>query len=155
MSILQTGDKAPEFTLATDTMGDISLSDFAGKKVVLFFYPKDNTPGCTVETNEFNALSDTFKDQNCVIIGVSPDNIASHAKFRKKYDLTVILASDESHEMLETYGVWQQKKNFGKEYMGIVRTTYLIDEQGIIAEAWTKVQVKNHVQTVLDRLKNS
>lgn len=153
MSELQVGDTAPEFTLATDTHGDISLGDFKGKNIVLFFYPKDDTPGCTIESNEFSAAFDNFEAENCVIIGVSPDNIASHAKFRNKYDLTVILASDESHEMLEAYGVWQTKKNFGKEYMGIVRTTYLVNTEGKVAQAWTKVKVENHVQQVLDAVK--
>lgn len=155
MSELQIGDIAPEFTLATDTHGDISLSDFKGQNVVLFFYPKDNTPGCTVESNEFSAAFDDFTAENCVIIGISPDNIASHAKFRTKYNLTVILASDESHKMLEAYGVWQTKKNFGKEYMGIVRTTYLVNTLGEIAQAWKKVKVKEHVQNVLDALKTN
>uniref|UniRef100_A0A2A4YVR0 thioredoxin-dependent peroxiredoxin n=1 Tax=OCS116 cluster bacterium TaxID=2030921 RepID=A0A2A4YVR0_9PROT len=152
MSELQVGAEAPDFTLATDTAGDINLSDYKGQKVILFFYPKDDTPGCTIESNEFSDLNDKFKAKNCVVIGVSPDNVASHAKFRNKYGLNVLLASDESHDILSTYGVWQQKKNFGKEYMGIVRTTYLIDETGVIAQIWNKVKVKDHVQIVLDSL---
>lgn len=150
MSGLQIGDSAPAFTLATDTVGDISLADYKGQKVVLFFYPKDDTPGCTIESNEFSAEIEEFKAQNCVVIGISPDNVQSHAKFRNKYELKVILAADESHDMLTTYGVWQQKKNFGKEYMGVVRTTYLIDEKGVIAQIWHKVKVEGHVQVVLD-----
>lgn len=150
MNELKIGASAPGFTLATDTIGDIKLSDYKGQKVILFFYPKDDTPGCTIESNEFSALNDEFKAQNCVVIGVSPDGVESHAKFRNKYGLEVILASDESHEMLATYGVWQEKKNFGKEYMGIVRTTYLIDENAVITQIWHKVKVEGHVQTVLD-----
>lgn len=152
MSELQAGDVAPNFTLATDTVGDINLTDYKGQKVILFFYPKDNTPGCTVEANEFSARNDEFKAANCVVIGVSPDGIASHEKFRNKHDLNVILASDESHQMLELYGVWQLKKNFGKEYMGIKRTTYLIDEKGVVTQAWNNVKVKDHVKAVYDSL---
>ncbi|MCJ8322635.1 MAG: peroxiredoxin [Rhizobiales bacterium] len=155
MSDLQNGDIAPDFTLATDTVGDISLSGLKGQKVVLFFYPKDDTSGCTVEAKEFSALKDDFKALNCVIIGLSGDSVASHAKFRTKQDLSIILAADEDHTALEAYGVWQTKKNYGREYMGIVRSTYLIDEDGKIIEHWTKVQVKNHVQSVLDRLKDA
>ena len=150
MSELQIADLAPDFTLATDTVGDINLSDYKGQKVVLFFYPKDDTPGCTIESNEFSASNDEFKAQNCVVIGISPDDAASHTKFRNKYGLNVILASDENHDMLTTYGVWRQKNNFGKKYMGVVRTTYLIDEMGVIAQIWHKVKVKDHVQNVLD-----
>lgn len=150
MSELQIGDIAPDFSLASDDAGDIKLSDYKGQKVILFFYPKDNTPGCTIETNEFSALNDEFKAQNCVVIGISPDSVQSHAKFRNKYGLKVILGSDESHDMLTTYGVWQLKKNFGKEYMGVVRTTYLIDENAMITQIWHKVKVTGHVQTVLD-----
>lgn len=151
-SVLKIDSQAPDFTIDTDTNGVISLADFKGKKLVLFFYPKDNTPGCTTEAIEFSAHQKKFDNANCKIIGISADSIKKHENFREKHNLTVILGSDENLEMLNAYNVWQLKNNFGKEYMGIVRTTYLIDEQGSIIQSWTKVKVKGHVLDVLNQL---
>ncbi|NRA86717.1 MAG: thioredoxin-dependent thiol peroxidase [Rhizobiales bacterium] len=151
---LKIGDQAPDFTLTTDTKGDISLSDFKGKKLVLFFYPKDNTPGCTTEACEFSESLDAFKLENCEIVGISADSIKKHENFRNKHQLTVTLGSDENHDVLNAYGVWKMKKNYGKEYMGIVRSTFLISEDGQIIDCWTKVRVKDHVNNVLIKLKS-
>lgn len=150
--LLNIGDLAPDFLLPTDTMGDISLNDFKGKKLVLFFYPKDNTPGCTTEAVEFTQALNAFKAKNCVVIGISADSVKKHENFREKHTLGVVLAADTEHSALNAYGVWQLKKNYGKEYMGIVRSTYLIDESHKIVSIWTKVRVKDHVKNVIDKL---
>ncbi len=151
--MLEIGDTAPDFTLPTDSVGDISLSQFKGKNLVLFFYPKDNTPGCTTEAKEFSIMLDEFKLYNCEIVGISADSIRRHSNFREKHDLKIILASNENHDILTAYDVWQLKKNYGKEYMGIVRSTFLLDENGKIVDIWRKVRVKSHVEIVLNRLK--
>ncbi len=150
--MLNIGDNAPDFCLETDTNGTISLANFKGKNIVLFFYPKDNTPGCTVEAQDFTATKGEFEHNNCVTIGISADSIKKHKNFREKHNLNIILASDEDHVALEAYNVWQTKKNYGKEYMGIVRTSFLINIDGKIIDIWHKVRVKGHVQNVLDRL---
>ncbi|MCB2171853.1 peroxiredoxin, partial [archaeon] len=126
--------------------------DLKGKWVVLYFYPKDNTKGCTMEALEFTAAEDEFKAKNAVIIGVSPDSLKSHTNFRQKHDLSINLLSDTEKEVLETYGVWQKKKMYGREYMGVVRSTYLIDMEGKVAFVWPKVRVKGHVDNVLEKL---
>jgi len=149
MSILTQGSVAPDFDLPTDGGSRIKLSDLKGRKVVLYFYPKDNTSGCTVEAIDFSARQADFETADTLVIGVSPDSVQSHERFRKKHKLSVTLASDENKAMLESYGVWEEKSMFGHKYMGVVRTTYLIDRDGRIARAWEKVKVKGHVDEVL------
>lgn len=153
--MLETGQKAPDFTLK-DTNGDaITLSKYEGKNVVLYFYPKDMTPGCTTEACDFRDQNDLFKEINTVVFGVSPDSVESHQKFTDKHELPFQLLADPDHEVSEKYGVWQLKKNFGKEYMGIQRTTYVIDQNGNVAKVWPKVKVDGHVDDVLAFVKDS
>lgn len=144
------GDKAPDFSAATDGDGSISLKELKGKKVVLYFYPKDMTPGCTTEACGFRDAHPDFSKINAEIIGVSKDSVKRHDKFKEKYDLPFTLAADEDGKMCEAYGVWQEKKNYGKTYMGIVRSTFLIDEKGKIAAVWRNLRVKGHVENVLE-----
>ena len=146
---LNIGDTAPDFTLPGDGNTSITLSSLQGKKVVLYFYPKDDTPGCTKESIEFNGLRKDFEASNTVIIGMSPDSPKSHDKFKKKYGLGFSLAADESKTTLEAYGVWVEKSMYGKKYMGIERTTFLIDSTGKIAAIWPKVKVDGHAAEVL------
>ena len=150
--MLDVGEKAPGFCLEDPDRGEMCLKDLKGKWVVLYFYPKDNTKGCTMEALEFTAAEDEFKAKNAVIIGVSPDSLKSHTNFRQKHDLSINLLSDTEKEVLETYGVWQKKKMYGREYMGVVRSTYLIDMEGKVAFVWPKVRVKGHVDNVLEKL---
>ena len=145
-------DKAPEFCLPDKDEKNICLKDYKGKWVVLYFYPKDMTSGCTIEAIDFTSKLPEFAKKNAVVIGVSPDSPQRHQKFIDKHELKVILASDEEKKMLEEYGVWQEKKMYGKTYFGVVRTTILINPKGIISEIWNKVRVKEHVQSVFDRL---
>ncbi|OWU83894.1 alkyl hydroperoxide reductase [Oceanicola sp. 22II-s10i] len=147
------GEKAPEFTLPRDGGGEISLSDFAGKPVVLYFYPKDDTPGCTLESKDFTAAGDAFAAEGATIIGVSKDSVESHDKFRDKHALSVVLASDKDGDVCERYGVWGEKNMYGKTFMGITRATFLIGPDGTIAEAWPKVKVDGHVDEVLEKVK--
>lgn len=149
MSTLTQGSLAPDFDLPTDGGSRIKLSDLRGRKVVLYFYPKDNTSGCTVEAIDFSARHADFEAADTLVIGVSPDSVQSHERFRKKHKLSITLASDENKAMLESYCVWEEKSMFGHKYMGVVRTTYLIDRDGRIARAWKKVKVKGHVDEVL------
>lgn len=144
------GDKAPDFTLPGNDGKTISLADFTGKKVVVYFYPKDDTPGCTKEAIAFTQHKSDFEKAGAVIIGVSKDTAAKHDKFIAKHDLKIDLASDEAGEMIEAYGVWVEKNMYGKKYMGIERATYLIDEKGVISQVWRKVKVKGHVEAVLE-----
>ena len=150
--MLEIGEKAPGFCLEDPDRGEICLKDLKGKWVVLYFYPKDNTKGCTMEALEFTAAEDEFKEKNAVIIGVSPDSLKSHTNFRQKHDLSINLLSDTEKKVLEEYGVWQKKKMYGREYMGVVRSTYLIDPEGKIAHVWPKVRVKGHVDNVMEKL---
>jgi len=150
---LKIGDRAPEFCLPETEGKEVCLSDFKGKWVVLYFYPKDNTSGCTREAVDFTERLEEFRRLNAVVLGVSPDSTKSHQRFVEKHGLKVTLLSDPEHEVLEKYGVWQKKKMYGREYMGVVRTTYLIDTEGKIARFWPKVKVKGHVEAVLERLK--
>jgi len=150
--LLEIGEKAPGFCLEDPDRGEICLKDLKGKWVVLYFYPKDNTKGCTMEALEFTAAEDEFKEKNAVIIGVSPDSLKSHTNFRQKHDLSINLLSDTEKKVLEEYGVWQKKKMYGREYMGVVRSTYLIDPEGKIAHVWPKVRVKGHVDNVMEKL---
>ncbi|PPD16846.1 MAG: thioredoxin-dependent thiol peroxidase [Methylobacterium sp.] len=153
-SPLAAGTPAPAFTLPGDGGRTISLQDFAGQKLVLYFYPKDDTSGCTQEAKDFNALKADFAKAGTEILGVSPDSAASHDKFKKKYGLEVALASDESKAMLEAYGVWAEKSMYGRKYMGVERTTFLIDQGGKIARIWNKVKVPGHAAEVLEAAKS-
>ncbi|MDC1120171.1 thioredoxin-dependent thiol peroxidase [bacterium] len=144
------GDKAPEFSASTDGGGTVSLKDLKDKKIVLYFYPKDMTPGCTAESCGFRDALPYFSKINAEIIGVSKDSVKRHDKFKEKYELPFMLAADEDGKMCEAYGVWQEKKNYGKTYMGIVRSTFLIDEKGKIAAVWRNLRVKGHVEKVLE-----
>ncbi len=146
--MLQAGDKAPAFDLPTDT-GRVSLTALKGKKIVLYFYPKDDTSGCTSEALQFSSEVEEFAKLGAVIIGVSKDSAASHAKFRLKHDLTVELAADTTGEIVETYGAWVEKSMYGRKYMGIDRSTFLIDADGVIREVWRKVKVPGHIKAVL------
>ena len=148
-------NKAKPFTLQNQNDETVSLDDYKGKYVVLYFYPKDNTPGCTVEAKDFSCLKEEFAQLNCAIIGVSKDSIAKHQNFIAKQELTIDLLSDPENEIIESYGAWQLKKNYGKEYMGIVRSTYLIAPDGNILQEWTKVRVKGHVAAVLKAVKEA
>ncbi|WP_448586502.1 peroxiredoxin [Thermaurantiacus sp.] len=142
------GTAAPEFTLETPD-GPVSLSDFRGRKLVLYFYPKDDTPGCTTEALDFTRLADRFAAADTVVVGVSKDSVSSHARFAKKHGLAVRLASDPDGRTIEAFGAWVEKSMYGKKYMGIDRSTFLIDRDGRIAEAWRKVSVKGHAEAVL------
>ncbi len=145
----QQREKAPDFALPTDGGGTLSLAQLAGSKLVLYFYPKDDTSGCTREAIDFNRLKPRFAAAGAQIIGVSADNPASHDKFKAKYALDFPLASDEAKAVLAAYGVWTEKSMYGRKYMGIERTTFLIDEHGIIARVWPKVKVPGHAEAVL------
>jgi len=145
---LSIGDPAPDFDLPTDT-GRVSLAALKGRKVVLFFYPKDDTPGCTTENIDFSALKADFDAAGAVLIGVSKDTAAKHGKFRAKHGLTVELGSDADSDVIERYGAWVQKSLYGREYMGIDRSTWLIDGEGVIRRIWRKVKVKGHAAEVL------
>ena len=147
--MLTEGTKAPDFTLSDKEGKNVSLSDFAGKKVVLYFYPKDNTPGCTRQACAFAQSYDGFRAKNVVVIGVSKDSVASHQKFAEKYDLPFILLSDPQLEAIKAYDVWQEKKLYGKVSMGVVRTTYLIDEQGMIEKVMPKVKPDTNAADIL------
>lgn len=147
--MLEVGDKAPDFTLKSTTGEEISLSDFRGKNVVLYFYPKDMTPGCTTEACDFRDQHAGFAELNTVVLGVSPDPVEKHQQFTAKHNLPFPLLADVDHAVAEKYGAWQLKKNFGKEYMGIQRSTFVIDKDGRIAKVWPKVKVDGHVQEVL------
>ncbi|OYU50281.1 MAG: peroxiredoxin [Rhizobiales bacterium PAR1] len=151
---LAAGDKAPAFTLPGDGGTEISLASLAGKKIALYFYPKDDTSGCTKEAMEFNALRADFAAAGTEIVGVSPDSAASHDKFKKKYELGFALAADESKAMLEAYGVWVEKSMYGRKYMGVERSTFLIDASGKIARVWSKVKVPGHAAEVLEAAKS-
>ena len=148
--MVNVGKKAPAFSGLTDGGGKVALKDLKGKKVVLYFYPKDMTPGCANEAEGFRDAIKKFEKANAVVIGVSKDSVKSHDNFKAKHDLPFALISDEDGKICEAYGVWQMKKNYGREYMGVVRSTFLIDEVGQISEAWFNVRVKGHVDKVLE-----
>lgn len=147
------GKKAPAFTLPNQDGEKISLSDFKGKWVVLYFYPRDNTPGCTIEAIDFTKKLLEFKKRNAVVLGCSPDSTESHCKFIDKRKLKLTLLSDPEHKMMDKYGVWGKKKFLGKEFMGVIRSTFLIDPSGKVSQVWSPVKVKNHAETVLSLLK--
>lgn len=146
---LKEGTIAPDFTLPTNGEGSVSLSALKGQSVVVYFYPKDNTPGCTTEAIDFSALSEDFATNNTKIIGISPDSVKKHDNFVAKHDLKVTLAADTEKEACEAFGVWVEKKMYGKTYMGVERSTFLIDADGKIAKIWPKVKVKGHAAEVL------
>jgi thioredoxin-dependent peroxiredoxin len=150
---LEPGAKAPDFTLPTDGGGTVSLAKLKGKRVVLYFYPKDDTSGCTAEACGFRDIFPNFRKADAVVIGVSRDSAASHDKFKKKYQLPFTLAADVEGKVTEKYGVWVEKSMYGRKYMGIERATFLIDEKGVIRNVWHKVKVTGHVDEVMQALK--
>ncbi|MEL6588353.1 MAG: thioredoxin-dependent thiol peroxidase [Pseudomonadota bacterium] len=152
-AVIEAGSSAPEFTMPRDGGGDVSLSDFAGKQVVLYFYPKDDTPGCTKEAIAFSEAIEAFEAEGAVVIGVSKDSAAKHDKFIAKRDLKVILASDENGYTCEDYGVWVEKNMYGKKYMGIERATFLIGGDGVVKQVWRKVKVPGHSDAVLEAVR--
>ena len=153
MAELAPGAVAPDFTLPRDGGGSISLSAMRGRPVVLFFYPKDDTEACTTEAKDFTAARADFEAAGVALVGLSPDPVKKHDKFVKKHELGVPLASDESLQTLEAYGVWKEKSMYGRTYMGVERTPILVDAEGVIAEIWHKVMVKGHVEAVLEAAK--
>ena len=150
--MLETGTKAPDFSLPDQNGNTVRLSDFQGKKVVLYFYSKDNTPGCTRQACAFAASYEQFKTRNVIVIGISKDSVASHLKFSQKHDLPFILLSDPELQAIQAYGVWQEKKLYGKVSMGVVRTTYIINEQGIIEKVMPKVKPDTNAAEILTLL---
>ncbi len=149
----QVGAPAPDFSLPADSGETITLSALRGKHVVLYFYPKDDTPGCTTEAKDFTAMAEEFKAAGAVVIGMSRDTATKHDKFIAKHDLKVKLAADVDGSATEAYGVWVEKNMYGRTYMGIERATYLIDDKGVVRQIWRKVRVKGHAQAVLDAVK--
>ena len=149
MSTLTEGDEAPNFTLPGDNGSQISLQDYAGRPLVLYFYPKDNTSGCTKQAIAFNETAGAFDEAGVAIVGVSPDPVPSHDKFKAKHELAFPLASDEATEVANAYGVWVEKSMYGKRYMGVERSTFLVGADGRLARVWRKVKVPGHVDEVL------
>ena len=152
--MLKINTKAPTLNLNSTSRNSYSLKDSIGKYVVLYFYPKDDTPGCTIETNDFNKLLTKFKKLNCDLFGISKDNLKSHNKFKEKYKIKLDLLADDEIKIVKSYKVWAKKKFMGKEFMGILRSTFLIDPKGKIVKIWSNVKVKDHAQEVLETLKN-
>ncbi|WP_417768807.1 thioredoxin-dependent thiol peroxidase [Stappia sp.] len=153
MSEVVSGDMAPDFEVATDGGGTLRLSDLRGKKVVLYFYPKDDTPGCTKEAIAFSALQSEFDAADALVVGISPDGTTKHDKFKAKHALTVTLGADTDTAVAEAYGVWVEKSMYGRKYMGVERATFLIDATGKIAETWRKVKVPGHAEAVLEAVR--
>jgi peroxiredoxin Q/BCP len=153
MAIPQPGKLAPDFTLPTDGGDKVELSQFKGRKVVLYFYPKDDTSGCTLEAVTFTALAPEFAAADAAVVGVSPDSVKSHDRFKAKHELGVILAADEERKAIEAYGVWGEKSMYGRKYMGVLRTTFLIGPDGRIVQVWENVKVKGHAEAVLAAVK--
>ena len=151
---LKINSSAPNFSSPSTSQKNYSLKDSLGKYVVLYFYPKDNTPGCTIETNDFNKLLTSFKKLDCEVYGISKDSLESHDKFRNKYKIKFDLIADEELKLLKKYKVWGKKKFMGREFMGTIRSTYLIDKKGKILKIWKNVKVKDHAKEVLETLKN-
>lgn len=148
------GTVAPDFDLPRDGGGRVSLSEFSGRPVVLFFYPKDDTTGCTAESLAFTSLAADFEAAGAAVIGLSPDSVACHDRFKKKHDLSVVLASDEEKTTLQAYGVWKQKSMYGRNFMGVERTTFLVTPDSLIAAIWQKVRVPGHAEIVLQAVRN-
>ncbi len=150
--MLKAGEKAVDFVFKTDEYKEVSLSDFKGKKIVLYFYPKDDTPGCTKEACGFRDVYDYILEAGAVVVGISPDGEKSHDKFRNKYNLPFYLLSDEEHRIAEAYGAWGEKKMYGKTYMGIIRSTFIIDEEMVVSKVFPKVSPEGHAEEVLEFL---
>ncbi len=150
---IDTGDAAPDFTLPTDGGGELSLQDLRGRNVVLYFYPKDLTPGCTTEAQDFRDRTQAFAKADTVVVGASKDSVKRHDNFKAKHDLDFPLVSDTDGELCDGYGVWMLKKLYGREYMGIERATFLIDKKGVVRQVWRKVKVKGHAADVLEAAK--
>ncbi|MDB5523246.1 MAG: alkyl hydroperoxide reductase [Rhizobium sp.] len=153
MTELQIADQAPGFTLPTNGGGEVSLSEHLGKKVILYFYPKDNTEACTVEAIDFTRLANDFERAGAIVVGVSPDSVRKHDNFCSKHGLGITLAADEERLAIEAYGLWIEKQMYGRKYMGVERATFLIDAHGKIARIWRKVKVKGHAEDVLEAAK--
>jgi thioredoxin-dependent peroxiredoxin len=151
--MLNDGDKAPDFALPADNGATVKLSKLKGRPVVIYFYPKDDTPGCTTEAKDFSCLIDSFKAAGAEVIGISPDSAQSHQKFKTKHALAVQLAADEDKSTATAYGVWVEKSMYGKKYMGVERATFVIDKAGKIARSWRKVKVPGHAEEVLEVVK--
>lgn len=149
---VEKGSPAPDFTLASDEGEEVTLSALRGRKVVLYFYPKDDTPGCTIQACDFRDALPRFDNVDAVVLGVSPDSVESHAKFRKKFGLNFPLLADVDHEVCEAYGVWKEKKLYGRTFMGVERSTFLIDEESVVEEVWRKVSPKGHTEMLADLL---
>ncbi|WLR47746.1 thioredoxin-dependent thiol peroxidase [Halobacillus litoralis] len=152
---VEKGKQVQDFTLPANSGESVSLSDYKGKNVVLYFYPKDMTPSCTTEACDFRDHHESFEDLDAVILGVSPDPVESHEKFINKHDLPFLLLADEDHQVAEQFGVWKLKKNFGKEYYGIERSTFIIDKEGKLAEEYRKVKVQGHVESALEYIREN
>lgn len=152
---VELGQMAPDFELPASNGKTVKLSDFRGKHVVLYFYPKDMTPGCTTEACDFRDFHEQFVQSDTVILGVSPDPLDRHRKFIEKHGLPFFLLADEEHKVAELYGVWKLKKNYGKEYMGIERSTFVIDKEGKVVKEWRKVRVKGHVEEALQYIREN
>ena len=150
--MVDAGSAAPDFTLPSDAHGEVTLSDYRGQTVVLYFYPKDDTSGCTTQACDLRDNLPQLDRLDAVVLGVSPDPVESHAKFRAKYDLNFPLLADEDHAVSEAYGVWKEKSMYGRTYMGIERSTFVIDGEGVVREAWRKVSPKGHAEKVLEAL---
>ena len=150
--MIDAGDEAPDFTLPSDTEGDVTLSDHRGRTVVLYFYPKDLTSGCTVQACDLRDSLERIEERDAVVLGVSPDPVEMHAKFRAKHDLNFPLLADEDHAVAEAYGVWKEKSMYGRSYMGIERSTFIIAPDGTVAHAWRGVKAKGHADRVLDAI---
>lgn len=150
---LKEGDAAPDFTLPTDGGGEVRLSDLRGRPVVVYFYPKDDTPGCTKQAQGFRDCIGAFEKLGAAVVGVSKDSVAKHDRFKAKHDLNFVLASDAESDVCEKFGAWGVKKMYGKEFEGVVRSTFLIDRNGKVARAWPKVKVDGHVDEVLDAVR--
>lgn len=153
--MVDVGDQAPDFTLPADDGSQVSLKDYRGNKVVLYFYPKDNTSGCTTQACDLRDAHPAIDARGAVVLGVSPDPLTSHEKFRDKYDLNFPLLSDEDHAVSEAYGVWKEKSMYGKKYWGVERSTFILDEDGVIQEAWRRVRPKGHAEKVQEALEAS
>jgi peroxiredoxin Q/BCP len=152
MAEIEPGSKAPDFKLVADDGSTVALEDLKGKKVVLYFYPKDDTPGCTTQACDLRDAMPKFDDIDAVVLGVSPDSVKSHQKFKKKFDLNFPLLADEDHAVAEAYGVWKEKNNYGIKALGIVRSTFLIDEQGKVIDVWRNVKAAEHADWVAEKL---
>jgi peroxiredoxin Q/BCP len=153
--MLELGDKVPSYKLPSSTGNEVALTDFKGKRIVLYFYPKDDTPGCTTEACDFRDALKDFKDLNVVIVGVSKDSENSHEKFIEKYQLPFVLLSDKDLKLMEDFGVWKEKTLYGRTALGVVRSTFLIDEEGTLVKAWRNVKAAGHVAKVLEEVKET